>query len=110
MKIYQAIQTLLVGDTQTDSHFGMIEVTFNAISTIQNFIQIHQPVQNVHPPQKFKVRHYGIVKVTRLKNMASRSLSMSSPPYKISSKSTNQFEIYQGVSLHPSQKFKRPLY
>jgi hypothetical protein len=44
MKIYQAFQTLLVGDTQTDSHFGMIEVTFNAITTMQNFIQIHQSV------------------------------------------------------------------
>jgi hypothetical protein len=32
----------------------MIEVTFNAITTMQNFIQIHQSVQQVHPPQKFK--------------------------------------------------------
>jgi hypothetical protein len=54
MKIYQAVQKLLVGDRQTDSHFGMIEVTYNAITTIQNFIQIHQSVKKVHPPQKFK--------------------------------------------------------
>jgi hypothetical protein len=55
MKIYQAVQKLLVGDRQTrHSHFGMIEVTFNAITTIQTFIQIHQSVQKVHPPQKFK--------------------------------------------------------
>jgi hypothetical protein len=31
----------------TDSHFGMIEVTFNAITTIQNFIQIHQSGQTL---------------------------------------------------------------
>jgi hypothetical protein len=55
MKIYQAAKKLLVGDTQTDSHFEMIEVTFNAIITIQNFIKIHQSVQKVHPPQKFKL-------------------------------------------------------
>jgi hypothetical protein len=54
MKIYQAVQKLLVGDTQTDGHFGMIEVTFNAITTIQNIIQIHQSVQKVYPHQKFK--------------------------------------------------------
>jgi hypothetical protein len=51
MKMYQAVQTFLVG---TDSHFGMIEVTFNATTIIQNFIQIHQSVQKMHPPQKFK--------------------------------------------------------
>jgi hypothetical protein len=34
MKINQAVQKLLVGDTQTDSHFGILEVTFNAITTI----------------------------------------------------------------------------
>jgi hypothetical protein len=39
---------------QTNSHFGVIEVTFNAITIIQNFIQIHQSVQKVHTPQKFK--------------------------------------------------------
>jgi hypothetical protein len=37
-EIYQAVQKLLVGDTQTDSQFGMIEVTFNVITTIQHFI------------------------------------------------------------------------
>jgi hypothetical protein len=44
----------VISGGQTDSHFGMIEVTFNVITTIQNFIQIHQSVQKVHPPQKFK--------------------------------------------------------
>jgi hypothetical protein len=34
MKINQAVQKLLVGDTQTDNHFGMIEVTFNAVTII----------------------------------------------------------------------------
>jgi hypothetical protein len=42
------------GGGQTDSHFGMIKVTFNAITTIQSFIQIHQSVQKLHPSQKFK--------------------------------------------------------
>jgi hypothetical protein len=32
----------------------MIEVTFNAIITIQNFTKIHQSVEKVHAPQKFK--------------------------------------------------------
>jgi hypothetical protein len=54
MKIWQAVQKLLVGDRQTDSQFLMIEVTFNAYVTIQNFIQIQQSVQKVHPTQKFK--------------------------------------------------------
>jgi hypothetical protein len=34
-------------------HFGMIEVTFKVISSIQNFIQIYQSVQKLCPP-KFK--------------------------------------------------------
>jgi hypothetical protein len=54
MKIYQALQNLLVGDKQTANHFGMVEVTFNAINKIQHFIQIHQSVQKLHPPQKSK--------------------------------------------------------
>jgi hypothetical protein len=44
----------VISGGQTDSHFGMIEVTFNAITTVQNFIQIHQSVQKVHPRKKFK--------------------------------------------------------
>jgi hypothetical protein len=36
-------------------HFGMIEVTFKAITTTQNYIQIHQSVQKVYPPLKFKL-------------------------------------------------------
>jgi hypothetical protein len=52
-KIYQAVQNLLVG-TQTNSHFEMVEISFNVITTIQNFIQIHKSVQKLHPPQKFK--------------------------------------------------------
>jgi hypothetical protein len=42
------------GGTQTESRFGTIEITFNVITTMQNFIQMHQSVQKVHPPQKFK--------------------------------------------------------
>jgi hypothetical protein len=46
--------------------------------------------------------HCEIVEATRLKNMASRSLPMSLPPFKISSKSTNWFKFA------PPQNFKRP--
>jgi hypothetical protein len=52
-----------------DSHFGMIEVAFNAITTIQNFIQIHQSIQKVQASQKFKVRHFGMVEATGLNSM-----------------------------------------
>jgi hypothetical protein len=38
IKIYLSVQKLLVEYAQTESHFGMIEVTFYAITTIQNFI------------------------------------------------------------------------
>jgi hypothetical protein len=34
--------------------FLMLEVTFNVIITIHNFIQIHESVKKLHPPQKFK--------------------------------------------------------
>jgi hypothetical protein len=44
----------VISGGQTDSHFGMIEVIFNAITTIKDSIQIYQSVQKVHPPQKFK--------------------------------------------------------
>jgi hypothetical protein len=54
MKNYQAVQKLLMGDRQTDSHIGMIQVTYNKITTIQNLIQIHQSVQKLRQPQKFK--------------------------------------------------------
>jgi hypothetical protein len=54
MKINEAVQKLFVGYTQTDRYFGMIEATFNAITTIHNFIQIRQSVQKVHQPHKLK--------------------------------------------------------
>jgi hypothetical protein len=47
--------------------------------------------------RSLKVSHYGIVEATRLRNMASRSPSMSSPPYKISSKPINQFKVIRGL-------------
>jgi hypothetical protein len=49
-----------------------------------------------------------MVEATGLKYMASRPSLLSSPPYKMSSKSANQFKSYSGVSLHPPQKFNRP--
>jgi hypothetical protein len=35
-------------ERETDSHFGMIGVTFNVITTTQNFIHIHQSVQTLY--------------------------------------------------------------
>jgi hypothetical protein len=34
--------------------FGVIDIAFHVITTVQNFIQIHQLVQKLQPPQKFK--------------------------------------------------------
>jgi hypothetical protein len=53
MKIYQVIQKLLVGDADRQSLWND-RGHFNAINTIQNFIQIHQSVQKVHRLQKLK--------------------------------------------------------
>jgi hypothetical protein len=80
---------------------------FNAITSIQNFIQIHQLVQDLHL-QKFEVHHFGMVEAMALNSMESKSSLVSSHPFKISSKSTSLFKSYLGVSLHPLQKFKRP--
>jgi hypothetical protein len=44
----------VISGGQTDSRFGTIDVIFDAITTIQNCIEIYQSVQKVHPPQKFK--------------------------------------------------------
>jgi hypothetical protein len=52
-------------------------------------------------------RHFETVEATALNNMGQRSFSMSSPPHKISSTSTNRFKIYKGVSLPPPQKFNK---
>jgi hypothetical protein len=82
----------------------MIEVTFNVITTIQDFIQIHHSVQKMHPPQKLKVRHFGVI------DIAFNVITS----YKISSKSTNRFKVPEGVlhththtHTHTPQKFKR---
>jgi hypothetical protein len=34
--------------------FGTIYVTLNVITSIQQFIQMHKSVENLHPPQKFE--------------------------------------------------------
>jgi hypothetical protein len=60
---------------------------------------------SLYTPQKFKLRQFRMVENMQLKNMVSRSPSMSSPPFKISFKFTSRFKR---VSLHPPQKFKRP--
>jgi hypothetical protein len=77
-------------------HFGVIDITFSVITSTQNFIQNHQFKRyqgvSLHQPQKCKRPPFWNVKGTGLQNMASRSFSMASPPYKISSESTNQFK------------------
>jgi hypothetical protein len=62
MKIYQAVHTLLVRDTQT--HFGMIMVTFSVITSTQNVIQIDQSVQKLHHLRSLNIRHSGVIDVT----------------------------------------------
>jgi hypothetical protein len=62
----------VISGGQTASHFGTIEVTFNAIITIQNFIQIHQMVQVIKVflythLRSLNVRHFGMAEATRLK-------------------------------------------
>jgi hypothetical protein len=69
-----------------------MEVNFNAITSIQNVIQIHQSVQKFTLLRSLNVRHFEMVEDTGLSSMESRSLSMSSSPYKISSKSINRFK------------------
>jgi hypothetical protein len=82
----------VISGGQTDSFFGMIEVTFNAITTIQNFIQIHQSAQKVTLLRSLNVRHFEMAEATGLHSMESRPSSMSSSSYKMSSKSTNRFK------------------
>jgi hypothetical protein len=61
--------------------------------------------------RSLNVRHFEMVEATELNSMESRSSSMSSSPYKISSTSTKRFKSYYGVSLRPPQKFKcRPFW
>jgi hypothetical protein len=94
MKICQVVQKLLLGDRP---HFGVIDVTFNVISSIQNFIKIHQSVQTLSGVlctllRSLNARHFGMIEDTGLGNMTSRSSSMASPPYKRSSNSVNRFK------------------
>jgi hypothetical protein len=77
--------------------FEMIEVTFIVITSVHSCIQLHQSVQKLlgglfSPTSNLNVRHFGMVTITGLKGMESRSPLMSSPPYKILSKSTSRFK------------------
>jgi hypothetical protein len=49
-------------------HFGVIDVTFSVITSIQHFNGIHQLVQTLsggfHPPQKFKLPAFSLALVT----------------------------------------------
>jgi hypothetical protein len=84
-------------------HFGMVEATGLIVSSRSN-IQCHQPHTKCHPNppvcskvaplRSFNVRHFEMVEATGFTSMEPRSSSMSSPPYKIYSKSTERFKSY----------------
>jgi hypothetical protein len=79
-----------------------IDITFDVITIIQNFIHIHQSVQMLYSPQKFNVRHLGMVQATGL-NVWHR--------YHVRRHHIlqNFIHIHQSVQmLYPPQKFKRP--
>jgi hypothetical protein len=88
----------VISGGQINSNFGMIEVTFNAITTIQNFIQIHQSIQKLHHLRSLNVRHFGVIDVT----------------FRVITSIPNFNQIHQsgqtlsGGSFHRPQKFKRP--
>jgi hypothetical protein len=92
MKLYQAVQKLLVGDLQTDSHFGMVKVILMPLKQYKISYKSTNPLKSCIHLRSLNVCHYGTVEATRLKNMASRPPSVSSPPYIISSKSTTLFK------------------
>jgi hypothetical protein len=84
-------------------HFGMVEamrlnsvvyVILNAITTIQNFVQNPQSVQNLRVPQKFKRPPFRNSSSYEIKNVISRRPWMAAPDYQISWKSTDRFKSY----------------
>jgi hypothetical protein len=71
----------------------MIEVTFNAIASTK--FHPNAPIgSNCTLLRSLNVRHSQMVEAAGINSMESRSSSMSSSPYKISSKSTNHYKIY----------------
>jgi hypothetical protein len=90
MKIYQAVQKLLLGNDRQP--FWMIEKTFNAIITIQNFIQIHETVQKFQHLRSLNVRHFGVIDII----------------FTVITSVQNFMQKHQLIQkLHPPQKFKR---
>jgi hypothetical protein len=89
----------VISGGQTDSHFGMIEVIFNAITTIKNFIQMYHRCTLL---RSLNVHHFEMVEATRLNSMQLRSSSTSclltqchpNPPIR--------------SKVAPPQKFKHP--
>jgi hypothetical protein len=70
----------VINGGHTESHFGMIKVTFNAITTSTSK-STNRLIRCTHL-RSLNVRHYRTVEAMRLKNKSSRSPSMSSPPHK----------------------------
>jgi hypothetical protein len=60
----------------------------------QEVIEITIRLLSLHPPQKFKRRHFGTVEAMGLENTESSSPSMSSPPLQVSYKSKKLFKTY----------------
>jgi hypothetical protein len=87
----------------------MIEVTFNVISSIQNFIQIHQSVLKLHGLQNFKRPPYWNGLRYGIKNVMSRLSSMASPAYQISWNSTDRFKRYWGGGHRQTNRQARDL-
>jgi hypothetical protein len=86
-------------------HFGMIEVTFNVITSIQNFNQIHQSVQKLHPPLIFKRRPFRNGLRYGIRNYGNEVT------FSIITSIHNVIKIHHSVQkLHLPQKFKhRPI-
>jgi hypothetical protein len=93
-------------------HFRMVEVTaLNSMeSRTHSMSSLHRRFQPKLPfgskiikgilcnqLRSLNVRHFGMVEATALNSKESRSYSMSSPPYKISSKATNRFKAIKGI-------------
>jgi hypothetical protein len=96
MKIYQAVQTLLVGNRQAD----ILEWSKSTLMSLLHYnisSKSTKLCKGCIVLRSLKVRHFEMVEATGLN-------SMSSCPYKISSKSTDWFKCCT------TQKFKRPTF
>jgi hypothetical protein len=92
----------VISGGHTDRHFGMIEVTFNAITIKQNFIQITNRFKSCTHLRSLNFRHYGILEATGLKIWHRGRLRY----YNLHTKFHPNPPISSKVA--PPQKFKRP--